>query len=181
MPRMLCILFTTRFRRLAVGRKQNCQKQRCILHSLHRMRLVAIEIDPIARPQVDCRVGQPELGVPLDALEGDPAWDPVRGDLDTCRHDEAHRLEARRADDGVRSGGGETGAERAEIDQYIDALLAMWGSPDSRAGSRMSCISAPAAAAKACIWVWNSRWKAERPVPNMLVSMGRAKSSFCSV
>ena len=100
----------------AFGFEQNGQKQRCVLNPFHRVRLIAVEINPIARSQVDCLVSKPELCVPLDALEGNAAGNPVRGDLDTCRHDEAHRFEVRCADDGMRSGGGELWPERAKID-----------------------------------------------------------------
>ena len=34
------------------------------------MRFVTFEIDPVARTQVYRLAGQPELGVPLDAIEG---------------------------------------------------------------------------------------------------------------
>ena len=66
------------------------------------------------------------------------------------------------------------------IDQYIEALLTICGSPLVRAGRRSSRRGEPEAAWKVCTWVWNWKWKAERLLPNRPCSTPAAKSSICS-
>ena len=70
---------------------------------------------------------------------------------------------------------------REAIDQYIEALFTIFGdSPLAWAGIRSSFSSFPLAAAKAEIWVWNSRWNAALLVAKDDASSAAEAFSTCS-